>query len=104
MTKPYSHFEPWERDGAHLAIDGWLRAYRESHPDAGLPSLGFAEHLGGEAVQAAVEGTPKVELMRIYAAAGYDGVCGGCGITPESSAIAVARARERDKSERKVRR
>ena len=104
MTKPYAHFEPWERDAAHLAIEGWLRAYQESHPDAGLPSLGFADHLGREAVQAMNEGTPRLELHRVYAAAGYDGVCGGCGITPETSAVAVARAREREKSETRKRR
>jgi len=103
MTSPYRVYEPWEHDAAHHAIDGWLAAYRESHPDAGLPSLAFAEHLGREAIAAAME-TPRIELQRVYAAAGHDGVCGGCGIPPESGATATKRAKDRERSERKARR
>lgn len=70
--------EPWEHDNAHQALGQWIYAWRQQHPDAQLPGIAFTLHIGREAREVA-EGMGKVELLRLYAAAGFDGQC-VCGL------------------------
>lgn len=81
MTAPYQH-EPWEGDPADAALRQWIVAWR-SHveEDTAKPSLRFALHIGGEAVRLQSEGVSRVELVRMFAAVGHDGVC-ICGLRP----------------------
>jgi hypothetical protein len=102
MTQPYERVELWHHDPAHLGVIAWVTSWRESNPDAPLPSLQFGEHLGREAVQAMDEDIPRVELQRVFAAAGFDGRC-LCDREPETSADAARRGREREQSARRRR-
>lgn len=69
-------FEPWESDPAHLACVAWVNAWRETAgADEPLPSLAWAEHLGRHACDMAAAGIPRLELQRLFAAAGYDREC-----------------------------
>jgi hypothetical protein len=70
--------EPWEHDPAHQALDQWIYAWRRERPDEDLPKIAFTIHIGREAREVA-EGMGKVELLRLFAAAGFDGQC-VCGI------------------------
>lgn len=81
MTAPYRHFDPWEFDHAHLAITQWLKAWRESNSDSPLPPTTFGAHLGREAVELANTEIGQVEIQRLFAAYGHDGVC-MCGLKP----------------------
>lgn len=72
--------ERWEYDPAHLACQRWIEAWRRQHPDHDQPPLRFAKHLGQCALTLS-EGVDKVELTRLFSAAGYDGAC-PCGELP----------------------
>lgn len=70
--------EAWEHDDAHQALDQWVWAWRQKNPDAALPRVDFAKHLGLEAVELMNSGMSKVELARLFWACAEDGVC-PCG-------------------------
>lgn len=75
-------YEPWHHDSAHMAVDGWVRAWRETNGrDVKHPPLRFGEHLGREAVAMQNEDVPRIEMQRIFSAAGFDGCC-VCGLKP----------------------
>lgn len=75
MTAPYQDFAAWEHDHAHLAIVQWITAWRDGNKYALQPPIRFAQHLGREAVAMQNEGMERIEMQRIFAAAGYDGRC-----------------------------
>lgn len=79
MTRIARRYEPWEHDNAHQALDQWRLAWRAQNPDAALPGVAFTIHIGQEAVTLAGD-MGKVDLLRLFAAAGYDGQCPGCGL------------------------
>lgn len=71
-------FEDWEQDPAHEALRQWIAAWRSQRPEAMRPGPEFSRHIGEEAV-ALMAGMGKVELLRLFAAAGFDGQC-VCGL------------------------
>lgn len=82
MTAPYQH-EPWEGDPAEAALTQWITAWRTNHPEPEpRPSTRFSLHLGQEALKFQAEGVGRADLVRMFAAVGYDGVC-ICGASPE---------------------
>lgn len=79
-------YEPWEHDNAHQALATWADAWRRAvGPNALTPGLQFAAHLGREAVELA-PGMSKVDLLRLFSAAGDDAQC-VCGRSVDDRAL-----------------
>lgn len=70
-----------DMDVPEKACQSWIVAWRDANRTAHKPPLTFARHLGVDAVGLWREDVGVVELQRVFAAAGYDGVC-MCGLTP----------------------
>lgn len=71
-----AQYEPWHSDPAHLAINQWLAAWREIHPQPEpRPSIQFAAHLGREAVALQNAGWTRLDMQRTFAALGRDAIC-----------------------------
>lgn len=79
-------YEGWEHDNAHQALATWADAWRRAvGPAAFTPGLAFAMHIGKEAVDLA-PGMSKVELLRLFSAAGDDAQC-VCGRSVDGRAL-----------------
>lgn len=78
-------FDWWEFDDVHNGLIAWIHAWRDGPGAgvAGLPPYTFAEHLGREVGE--MRDLGRLELARICSAAGYDGRCPRCGITPDEA-------------------
>lgn len=94
MTGPRkpARWDRWENDDAHQGLQQWITAWRKTvDPSTPRPSWRFAEHLGREAVTTSGQGVTRVDLLRLFAAAGYDGLC-LCGRTPDEVVAGAASA------------